>query len=594
MVRRNALLLAWFWPLLAVAGEPPAPGPDLPPAADRVRMLQADPGAAIGLPQGTTTAYALGRSLLQQGETEAALAYLLGAYRQAPDSWLIAETFAHALVDAGYLGDAVSIYGRLVAAAPDSLTHRRQYALLLAQTGQARRALDQVGALRRRGVADPDLVKLQADLLGQLDQVDAALAVYREAGRRDPVRVEDYYLAAGALLERKQRHDELAGLLHEGLAAAPASRSLAFGLLRHLVHRGDLAAARHEAAAADERRRIAGVADGPECSLELADLLLRQGRIEDAREVLAPLMEAGRRSLALETRLSRIFLAQERFDEAASVLAAAIERWPADGELRYLQGRALEMQADLPGALVQVAAAIELDPDQAAYRIALLRLHVLQGRAAPDAAADTLRVAVHEHALRAAETIDPRDSHGHLILGYAFRFLAERDLACRHFQLAGEAAETRVIAHLELSLCLQDGGHTEEALRVLRALQAEFPDDPEVANNLAYTLAERGEDLQRAEALVRQALRSDPQNGAYLDSLGWVLYQQGDYAGAFDWLVEAANQRPDDPTILEHLGLTLHRLGKPLEAADVLRRAIACGGDAPRLQAVIAEIEHGR
>ena len=66
------------------------------------------------------------------------------------------------------------------------------------------------------------------------------------------------------------------------------------------------------------------------------------------------------------------------------------------------------------------------------------------------------------------------------------------------------------------------------------------------------------------------------------------------FGEAFDWLVRAANARPDDPVILEHLGLVLREQGQPEEALDVFRRALAAGGDREKLEAFIAELEDGR
>jgi membrane associated rhomboid family serine protease len=53
------------------------------------------------------------------------------------------------------------------------------------------------------------------------------------------------------------------------------------------------------------------------------------------------------------------------------------------------------------------------------------------------------------------------------------------------------------------------------------------PDDAQLANAVAYSLAEASVDLERAESLVRQSLALDPDNADYLDTLGWVLCRQG-------------------------------------------------------------------
>ena len=53
---------------------------------------------------------------------------------------------------------------------------------------------------------------------------------------------------------------------------------------------------------------------------------------------------------------------------------------------------------------------------------------------------------------------------------------------------------------------------------------------------------------------VLKALESEPDNGYYLDSLGWVYYQMGEYAKAVVEIEKALLRVSDDPIILEHLG----------------------------------------
>jgi len=592
--------LVWLPLVLAVSGAVPAAAPDdLPLPAEQAIYLPDNPGEDIGLPLGATTAYALGRSLQQQGQTEAALVYLNRAYALAPDTPRIAMAYAYSLVEAGFVGDAARIYGDLVAASPDSVNRRRHYAVLLAQAGRPRASLAEVEELRRRGEDDPALIKLQADLLGQLDRGDEAVAVYRDASRRDPEETEDYTLAAGALLQRHERYAEMADVLREGLESNPTSLPMRVALIRYLLHANDLAAVKTEASSGDAARLRAGTSDRPECTLELADQLARRGDYAGAAEVLQAVRETGIRDRDTEARLARYLLGLGQVEDALAVLPEAATAWPDDAEIRYLWGRGQELQDNVDDALEHVREAIELDPTVPVYRISLLRLLVLKR---PDALAaddpspeqDRLQREARDNAAQAAATLHPQDADGHMILGYTYRTLGDYERACRHFHLAGEVNENRVAALLELGFCLQEAGRIDEARQTLVSLQAEFPDDPEVANSCGYFLAEIGEDLEHAETLIRQALRSDPENGAYLDSLGWVLYKRGEYTQAFDWLVAASNARPDDPIVLEHLGLVLKALDRRAEAADVLRRALAAGGDEAQLGPVIEELERGR
>ena len=75
------------------------------------------------------------------------------------------------------------------------------------------------------------------------------------------------------------------------------------------------------------------------------------------------------------------------------------------------------------------------------------------------------------------------------------------------------------------------------------------PEDVLVLNYLGYTWAEMGVQLDEAEDLIARALKIAPNDGFYIDSLGWVYYQKGDYPRAVEQLeraVELDGGRPDD------------------------------------------------
>src|SRR6202021_960968 len=75
------------------------------------------------------------------------------------------------------------------------------------------------------------------------------------------------------------------------------------------------------------------------------------------------------------------------------------------------------------------------------------------------------------------------------------------------------------------------------------------PDFATIKNYLGYMLAERGQKLDEAVAMLKKAVTFDPQNGAYLDSLAWAYYKQGQYALAEDYERKASLRIPNDPTV---------------------------------------------
>jgi Tfp pilus assembly protein PilF len=74
-------------------------------------------------------------------------------------------------------------------------------------------------------------------------------------------------------------------------------------------------------------------------------------------------------------------------------------------------------------------------------------------------------------------------------------------------------------------------------------------------------LADRGVRLSEAQAMIRKAVDLDPQNGAFLDSLGWVYYKQGQYALAEENLRKANERISTDPTVHDHLGEVYEKTG---------------------------------
>jgi tetratricopeptide (TPR) repeat protein len=110
---------------------------------------------------------------------------------------------------------------------------------------------------------------------------------------------------------------------------------------------------------------------------------------------------------------------------------------------------------------------------------------------------------------------------------------------------------------------------TEERLRKLIKVQ---PESAQAYNALGYSLADRGMRLPEARQLVEKALELAPKDPFILDSMGWVLYRQGDLEGALTYLQRALELRAD-PEIAAHIGEVLWALGRKDEAQRVLQDA---------------------
>ncbi|HWD99890.1 MAG TPA: tetratricopeptide repeat protein, partial [Bryobacteraceae bacterium] len=106
----------------------------------------------------------------------------------------------------------------------------------------------------------------------------------------------------------------------------------------------------------------------------------------------------------------------------------------------------------------------------------------------------------------------------------------------------------------------------EPAEAEFRKILAADPNNPGVLNYLGYMFAERGENLDEAQQMVAKALDLDPDNGAYLDSIGWVHFRQNRLEQAAEELERALDKIGKDPTVHEHLGAVYFKQGKIREA----------------------------
>jgi tetratricopeptide (TPR) repeat protein len=125
-----------------------------------------------------------------------------------------------------------------------------------------------------------------------------------------------------------------------------------------------------------------------------------------------------------------------------------------------------------------------------------------------------------------------------------------------------------------LGATYEKAGDHEAAVAQMKALLVIDPDHADALNFVGYSYAERGVRLDEAEKLIGKALELRPENGFFLDSLGWLYFQRGDYAKAVGALEKADALSGPEPTILEHLGDAYRSVHRPSDAATAYRRAL--------------------
>ncbi|MBC7900164.1 MAG: tetratricopeptide repeat protein [Saprospiraceae bacterium] len=151
--------------------------------------------------------------------------------------------------------------------------------------------------------------------------------------------------------------------------------------------------------------------------------------------------------------------------------------------------------------------------------------------------------------------------------------------AANQAYLVARGNERKQIAKLTLATAQQSSGDFKGAETTLRSLLRETPGNPIALNNLGYFLLERDERFDEALDLIQQAVKIDPMNPSYLDSLGWAHFKQGNLAEAEKNLREAARIDTGSSTINEHLGDVYQKQNKPGQARTWWQKALNLASD---------------
>ena len=100
------------------------------------------------------------------------------------------------------------------------------------------------------------------------------------------------------------------------------------------------------------------------------------------------------------------------------------------------------------------------------------------------------------------------------------------------------------------------------------------PDNALVQNNLGYTLADLNIKLDEAEELITAALVAEPDNGYYVDSMGWVLYRQGKLEEALEYLQRSDRIIPHQAEVIDHIAEVYWVMGEEELAKREWERAL--------------------
>ncbi|MDF2157127.1 tetratricopeptide repeat protein [Algoriphagus sp. CAU 1675] len=139
---------------------------------------------------------------------------------------------------------------------------------------------------------------------------------------------------------------------------------------------------------------------------------------------------------------------------------------------------------------------------------------------------------------------------------------------------AGKNQQLDQVAFGSLGSSLYNLNQKDSAFQYFEKALKLNPNDEQVLNNYAYFLSLEKRDLEKAKTMSEKVVRKFPDNGTFLDTHAWVLFQMGDFEGAKKYMdLAIKNEAEPSGVMLEHYGDILYHLGEKSEALSYWKKA---------------------
>ncbi|HSP34036.1 MAG TPA: tetratricopeptide repeat protein [Thermoanaerobaculia bacterium] len=526
----------------------------------------------------------LGRVLLDRAgndkaRLDEALVHLQAAFNANPDDLSTGVTVSQLLVATGRVNEAEKVLQTLVERAPDQRILNYNYAQVLTKLG---RGDESKQYLERAVELDPTFgpaVLQLVDIYQREQEWQNAAQVLQPLVDQDPMNRELHlqqayvYLRAGNAEKARATFKQLVD------ADPKDSRSL-FYLAESL---SDLD--QYEQAETIYRKLLEQTPNDPDllASFGLTQVAQRKfGEAERTFNALLAVHEVPDNLVALaRTQLANIELQRGRNDAAvAAAKQVFVFRDKPNAQAIAIAVDALKKQkkfADAAALLQPLVEKFGTDPFVNARYVEILS-RMGQKEKAHALAAQQAKFGTR-NAVASAEALMQSDD-------------AQAGVA----MLSGvaKAKPDDVDLQFELGSAYERAGDHVAAEKIFLQILQKNPEHAQTLNYLGYMWADSNTNLERAAEMLTRAVKQEPRNAAYIDSLGWVYFRQGKLDLAEKYLSDASRLLPRDATVKEHLGDVFAKRGDYKRAIDAYRTALTLDPEAKdevKLRSKLAEVE---
>jgi tetratricopeptide (TPR) repeat protein len=519
------------------------------------------------------------------------------------------------------------------------------WASILASQGKEQNAEVVLDQLRKQMPDSADAAMEIGDFYLKQERPNQALAEYQRGLGSSPhnlsidKRIEDLYLSTGQVQPASELDREL-------MKDAPNDVTVQIDHARLLMSQDRL-----QDSILDLQKIVADAADSSQANYFLAMAYWQHGDIGQAHSSLIEALRISPGLPRILQALTRLSLAQGNTSDAVDYARELVQKFPADHVNRQLLAEALAQHGQLPQAEEQYLVAKQLAPNDGAIRLGLAQILSAEKKW-PQAQSEfqsafeldphsTTALAQWSDFLTAQGqssqalarvqqyvSTNPNDAQGHVILGGLYFKSKSYAPAQREFERSIELDPKEIQAYLRLGKLYEVQGQVDLAIaRYQKALELRpnlaplatmvgnlylNKGDLEVARrfyrqaldadpnfavasaNTAWIDAAEGQNLNVALSLAQRAQSQMPEVPSISDTLAWVMYKRGDYAGAKALLEECVQKVPDSPEFHYHLGMALMATGEKMRGREHLEDALRMKldrGDSQKAQQVLSQLQ---
>jgi tetratricopeptide (TPR) repeat protein len=484
----------------------------------------------------------LGRLYRLNNDLAKAEGELKTAIKLDPSSEEAVTTLAMLYTDEGDTAHALKV----LSAIPDSARSAKLYAALGAAYEQRKDYKSAIDAYRHAIVLDRDnldAIRGLAENLLNDGQLDAALEQYKVIADSNPEDAQTYVRMA-EIYRRQAKYDLALENLKRADTLVPDTMDVPYSMASVYQAQGRYDDAIKLLQDLLKRTEKNEVGSSQADRNNRAIFIERLGMVYREQENYTAAVETFRKMLPLGDENARsgyqeiidTYREAKQWPQATAAAKEAVQRLPDDRDMRMVLDAQLADTGELDKAVADIRSMLKGGPED---RDVYLRLGIIYTRAKS--------------------------------WNEALEALAKAE------QLSTKPDDKAAVQFLRGDLYQREKMFDQAEIEFRKVLATTSPSDPQAAatlNYLGYMNADRGVKLEESLNYIKQAVTFEPNNGAYLDSLGWVYYKLGKYDQAEENLTKAEAHMNSDPTVQEHLGDLYQKTGRLKLAAAHWERSV--------------------